>query len=240
MEGVWRGWPEVIVRNVASRFDRHEEEIRRVAVMTQGVIAAALVRVAAGHRGRERLMQVLEDAHFEEWAREAVRALPACAECGEECDEIRRRASLALDHIFEADRLALTEFFIEESGLSAKVVSHIFSFSLLFVLASLPPAERAGDSLADSLVFRIRREWECVESRLNSRERDFLENTLRVRRRSFDTGGYPAIPEPIAPTRSSLPPPPESLSIPRGTFSYIRELLGIAPKQVLRDDTEEG
>lgn len=243
MEGFWREWPEVIITRVASRFSLDEEEIHRVAAMMQGMTAAALVRIAAWHWGRERLTTVLEEEQFEQWAREVVYARPVNSD---DCDEVRRRASWALDEIFEADRLALTEYFMEECGLSTKTISHLFSYSFLFVLASLPPAEEPLGAHSESLVLRLRREWASVESRLSERERDFLSETLRVRRGSFDTGGYPAIRE-VSPSTSNGSssassngsPPDEAPSFPRSAFSYIRELLGISPKAELRDDTEE-
>ena len=196
--------------------------------------AAALLRVAAWHSGRKRLGQILDAAGGEYWVRDVARTL---FESSEERELLRCRSSIALDGIFEADRLALTAFFSEKTGLPTKPVSYIFSYSFPFLLTSLPPAEVREDANADFIIVRFRREWELIESQLTDDERAFLDENIRVRRRGLESGGYPAVQD--APTtRSSLPPSPSDApdGPARTALSYIREILGMAPE----DDVDEG
>lgn len=234
MEDVRHELPTEIVVVLSARFALDEEQIRRATVFIQGMTAAALVRVAAWNSGRTRLGQILDATGGEDWVRDVASTL---FESSEAQESLRCCSSIALDGIFEADRLALTAFFSEKTGLPTKPVSHIFSYSFPFLLASLPPAEVHEDANAEFIIVRLRREWEFIESQLTDDERTFLDENIRVRRRGLESGGYPAVQD-VPTTRSSLlPSPSDAPDEPaRTALSYIREILGMAPE----DDVDEG
>lgn len=234
MESVRHQLPTEIVVAISTRFALDEEQIRRATVFIQEMTAAALVRVAEWRSGRKRLGEILHATGGEYWVRDVARTL---FESNETQESLRGRASTALDGIFEADRLALTAFFSEKTGLPTKPVSHIFSYSFAFLLASLPPAEAPEDAHAEFIIVRLRREWELIERQLSDDARAFLDENIRVRRRGLESGGYPAVQD--APTtRSSLPPSTSDApdGPARAALSYIREILGMAPE----DDVDEG
>lgn len=188
MESFWRELPEEIVSAISKQFALDENRIRAANVMIQRVTGAALARVAAWHRGRERLARAFEASGADSWGIEIARAWFENAPARE---TLRRRSSAVLDAIFEADRLALTEFFAEKTALPIKAVSHIFSYGFPFLIASLRLGHEAGESQPDAITYRLRRAWDALEAPLTEQERAFLEQALLVRRRGLDSGGYP-------------------------------------------------